>query len=74
MVRSLQDKSSGCQQGSDTRRNVTLKELSEIQQDLESTKDKLLGLDPNLDGNMTCGQSIKKDRLSLVSYMTHGVT
>lgn len=74
VVPSLQDKSSGCQQGSDTRRNVTLKELSEIQQDLESTTDKLLGLDPNLDGNMTCGQSIKKDRLSPVNYMTHSVT
>lgn len=45
-----------CPRGSDTgkkqNQNLTLKELSEIFHDIESTEDKILGADPNLKNSM----------------------
>ena len=41
-------------------KNFTLKEFPEIFQDIESTKDKILKTDPNLERTLTIYQSIKK--------------
>lgn len=53
-------------------RNFTLKELSEIFHSIESTKDKVLAADPNLEGSMKTGQSLekKKKTTSISSYIS----
>ena len=42
------------------KKNLTLKDLSEIFHDIESTKDKILEADPNLEKSMGICQGVEK--------------